>query len=333
MSRKKPSLSPFTSALSRYLDLKHSLGRGFQGEGRVLTHLDFFLRSQGVRDLTADAFACWREELLHLRSGVLRRRIQVVHSFCLYRRRTEPRCFVPSLALLPARHQPIEPYLFSRREIGGLLDAADRFSSSHYSSPLRSAVYRLAVVLLFTTGLRRGELLRLTVGDYDRRERTLLVRESKFHKSRLLPLSRDGAREMNRYLARLRDHVPGLPDQTYILWWRRSCNRPYSGKGITAGLQQLFRVVGISTLAGRLPRIHDFRHSFAVHALARWYRAGLDVQAKLPHLATYMGHVSILSTQYYLPFASMFVRYADQRFERSCGALVTLPPFDSESGP
>ncbi len=98
--------------------------------------------------------------------------------------------------------------------------------------------------------------------------------------------------------------------------------RPYTGTGFTDGVHQLLWETGIRTADWRLPRVHDFRHGFAVQALLRWYRQGLDVQAKLPWLATYMGHVSIASTHYYLAFVEPLRAAASARFARHCGALV-----------
>ena len=103
-----------------------------------------------------------------------------VRSFCLYRRRTEPKCFVPDPSFFPPYHQRLKPYIFSAAEVGKLLSAAAHLKRNP-ASPLRPELTRLAIVLLFTTGLRRGELLKLTLGDYDRQEATLHIRETKFY--------------------------------------------------------------------------------------------------------------------------------------------------------
>src|SRR5436853_5787809 len=216
--------------------------------------------------------------------------MQEVYKCCLYRRRTEPRCFVPDPALFPRSHQRLQPYIFSQEEAAKVLRAASRLKHVP-SSPLRPEVMRLAIVLLFTAGIRRGELLRLTLGDYDRRDATLLIRESKFHKSRLLPLNADIAEEMERYLrARFQRRLTVSTD-TYLIWNTSKGGRAYSDRGLQGCLGPLLKQCSIFTAKGRVPRIHDFRHAFAVNALLRWYRMGTDVGAKLPLLATYMGHV------------------------------------------
>lgn len=178
-------------------------------------------------------------------------------------------------------------------------------------------------MLLYTTGLRRGELARLTVGDYDAHERTLMIRASKFHKSRLVPLSTDAAREID-HLLEIRRRLRFPTESDSPLLWHRS--RRYSGGGIGIAMRTLFRRAGIRTSTGRLPRTHDFRHAFALAVLLRWYRAGVDVQTKLPSLANYMGHVSIVSTAYYLQFVESLAAAASARFAEHCGALITPTP-------
>ena len=253
-----------------------------------------------------------------------------VYNFCLYRRRTEPRCFVPDPALFPKPHQKLLPYIFPENDVARLLEAASGLKRVS-SSPLRPEVIRLAMVLLFCTGIRRGELLRLTLGDYNSRDRTLLIRESKFHKSRVLPLNNDVVDEMKRFLhARAQRRLPLSPD-TALIWNATKGGRAYSGPGLKLCLEPLLQKCSILTSRGKLPRIHDARHTFAVNALLRWYREGADVGAKLPLLATYMGHVSIVSTHYYLQWIERLRTAASKRFAKHYGELV-VPVSDRKGG-
>ena len=306
-----------------YLGLKQALGRHYRTESDILQHLDAFLVDRGS-DLTPETFALWCRTREHLTTGVRRNWMRVVRNLCLYRRRREPASFVPDPRQFQLPHQPVRPHIFTQAEIARLLNEAKRLAPGT-RSPLHAENMRLAVVLLYTAGLRRGELQRLTVGDYDRQERTLLVRESKFHKSRLLPLSADAACEVEQHL-RLR-RARGFPagSDAPLIWNAYGRRGAYTGAGLGQGIQSLFRAADIRTAAGRWPRVHDIRHAFAVQALLRWYRAGEDVQAKLPYLATYMGHVSIVSTQHYLHFVEQLAASASERFERRYGALITAP--------
>jgi integrase/recombinase XerD len=246
--------------------------------------------------------------------------MQVVRQFCLYRRRFEPQCFVPDRASFPLPHQVIRPYIFSETEVARLIDLSSGLRRSRYS-PLRPDLFRLIIIILFTAGLRKSELLNLCIGDYNTAEGTLMVRYSKFHKSRLIPLRTDVCQEIDTYIQKCRDHqVPTTPE-TPLVWNNYHGGHAYATHGLMFGVFQLFKKAGILTSKGRFPRIHDFRHSFAVNALLRWYKSGVDVQTKLPFLAAYMGHVSIHSTYYYLHFIEPLASLASDRFARTYGAL------------
>ena len=218
--------SRLAPVLTRYVDLKRALGRRFDLPARTLQSLDRFLCDQSAKysDLNAAAFQAWCHTHEHVTSGVRRVRMLEVRSFCLYRRRTEPKCYVPDLCFFPPYHQRLKPYIFSAAEVGKLLSAAARLKRNP-ASPLRPELTRLAIVLLFTTGMRRGELLKLTLGDYDRQEATLHIRETKFYKSRLLPINGEIADEIERYLrVRARRRLPVSADTP--LMWNATRGRP-----------------------------------------------------------------------------------------------------------
>jgi integrase/recombinase XerD len=168
----------------------------------------------------------------------------------------------------------------------------------------------------------------LSLEDYDAAARTILIRASKFHKSRLLPVPEDVATEVERFL-KLRATVrPALPASGPLVWNPYCGGRTYSSTQLTKNLHMVMQRAGIQKPDGRFPRIHDFRFSFAVNALVRWYRNGVDVQSKLPFLAAYMGHVSVLSTHYYLQFIEPLRALANRRFADSYAEVVTAvsPP-------
>ncbi len=227
-----------------------------------------------------------------------------VRAFCLYRRRTEPLCFVPDLSSFPFYHQRLKPYIFSQADVAKLLCAAEGLERKSVS-PLRPEAIRLAIILLFTTGIRRGELLGLTLGDYDRRESTLLIRETKFYKSRLLPINDGIADEIDRYLHTRAQYKLPVSSDVALIWNASRGGRAYSGTSLRRCLQPLLQKCGILTPKGKPPRIHDFRHSFAVNAL---------------------GHGSAVSTHYYLHFIEPLRTAASERFANHYGELVSPPP-------
>lgn len=318
--------APFTSSIgpviARFVALKQALGRRFDTQRYLLVLFDRFLAEVHATDLTAESYSAWCSSIEHLMPSGRRMRMQIVRQFCRYRRRSEPDCFVPDPSQFPPPQPRRLPHVFSENEIARLLDAAD---SLHRwgASPLYPQVVRLALVLLYTSGLRRGEVVRLTLGDYDSGEQVLLVRDSKFHKSRMVPVSRDAAAEIDRYLADRRQHgFPCGADAPLLLHRHGSDLIAYSGNGLRVFMRRLFQTAGVRTTAGGVPRVHDLRFTFAFHALLRWYRIGVDVQARLPALATYLGHVSILSTQYYLPILDVVAQEASDKFERHCGRFL-----------
>jgi len=322
MSPPAAFVSAIGPAMERYVALKRALGRRYDAERHILALLDRFLAALPVSDLTAATFTAWCTSIEHLTALGRRASMRTVLLFCQYRRRSEPSCFVPDPSQFPPPQPRRRPHIFSEDEITGLLRAAGALRASA-RSPLYRQVARLAIVLLYTSGLRRGELVRLTLGDCHPVEHVLSVRDSKFHKSRLVPLSQDAAAEIERYLAdRLRRGFPRGPDTPLLLHRHRSTLTAYSGDGLCELVRDLFNAAGIRTATGRLPRVHDLRFTFAVHALSRLYRTGADVQTKLPALSIYMGHVSVASTQYYLTCLDDVAQQASERFERHCARFL-----------
>ena len=305
--------------MAAYLSSRRALGSTYVPEEWVLGNVRQFLMRAGATDLDEQLFDRWRRRSSHLSTSTRLRWERTVYKFCRYRRRSECRCFVPDpLSFVRLQPYPL-PMIVEREQIVRLLEAASSLRPGTHS-PIRSAVMRLAVILLYTAGLRRGELVRLTLDDVEAAAGVLRVRDSKFHKSRWVPLSPSARAELCAYLELRRRAGLDQRGNAPLLCTRHT--RAYTGDGFWSGLKTLCVIAGVRDSAGRYPRVQDFRHSFAVAALLRWYEEGADVQANLPKLALYMGHVSIVSTAYYLRFMPAVVALAGQRFERAFGNLV-----------
>jgi integrase/recombinase XerD len=313
------------AAIAAFVGHQRTLGRRYYGEEGVLRDLRRFVVGQQATDLTAVVFERWCRAQHALSPNTLYSRQLLVRKLCVFRRRHEPGCFVPDPAGFARRRPYRRAVIVAPVQIDRMLRAAvHRGSVLH--SPMRSAVMRMALVLLYSAGLRRGEVMRLTLPDVDHRAGILRIRESKFHKSRWVPLSADACRELRRYLRVRRRY--GVPFDAPLL-----CNRShgygytgwhaYSGQSLVAGIGELFTRAHVLDTEGRRPRLHDLRHSFAVEALRRHYRSGGDVQTFLPKLALYMGHVSIVSTAHYLQFMPDIARYAGERFRRHFAHVIT----------
>ena len=316
---KKPSR--LARAINRFIAHKRTLGHRFRLEAWLLPKLLHHVERTHCRDLHAQCFDGWLTSLKDRHPNTRRVYYQIVHRFCRYRRRSDPDCFLPS-ADGAAKHQPyVTPVIVEPGQIAHMIARASQLPRTS-ASPLRGPALRLAIVLLYTCGLRLGELLRLTMGDIEEQSTVLRIRESKFHKSRLVPLSGSTTRELQAYLRQRRKGFAVGPSTPLL------CNRqggqlhPYSHPGLQVAINRLFETASVQDERGRRPRIHDLRHSFAVQALLRWYRDGADVQSSLPKLALYMGHVSIESSAYYLHWVPALQRLASHRFEQRFGYLV-----------
>ena len=315
------ALTPLARWIGTWLTHQRSLGRAYDGAEWILNHLLRFITGKGVADLDQAGFDLWCDSFRHLSATTRRGRQLIVHRFCRFRRRTEPGCFVPDplhfVRLLPYRR----PVIVQPAQVARLLVVADQLVSTP-NSPLLPAVARIAVILLYTAGLRRGELARLTLADVEARTGLVRINASKFHKSRLVPLSPDSGDALRDYLRqRLTvsfDTGPAAP----LLCCGRRGHHGYSGGGLADVVNRLFIVADVKDDEGRRPRVHDLRHSFAVEALVRWYRNGSDVQSNLPRLAMFMGHVSIVSTAHYLHFVPTLRALASAQFEATYGALI-----------
>ena len=320
MTKAKTS-SHLARAITRYLAHKSALGHRCHQAAWFLRRLRRYVQTGGQRDLKARTFDRWLRSFQDRHPNTRRTYYRSVRLFCLYRRRHEPGCFVPSAEGMPKPQPYVTPVIVEPVQVARMLALASQLPKAN-GSPLRAPVLRLAVVLLYTCGLRLGELRRLNLGDVEQHDTVLRIRESKFHKSRLVPLSPSATRELQNYL-RARQKVFADDLRTPLL-----CNRhsgpahAYSQPGLQHAINHLFEAAEVRDEQGRRPRVHDLRHSFAVQALIRWYQNGADVQSCLPKLALYMGHVSIESSAYYLHWVPTLQRLASQRFEQHFGHLI-----------
>ena len=206
------------------------------------------------------------------------------------------------------------PYIYSQAELRRLLRGVE--SARQGARQLDAATFRTLLLTLYGAGLRLGEALRLTHGDVDLEQAVLAIRETKFHKTRLVPVGPHLARALSAYAAQ-RATDSGPPAATRPFFASRS-GTPLVMVTVQCAFADLRRAVGVRRTDGARhgPRLHDLRHTFAVHRLLAWYREGADVQARLPWLATYLGHADISGTQAYLTLTPDLLTAASARFAR-----------------
>jgi integrase len=302
---------------------RRALGRDYRGEEATLRRWDAFLtrRYGKACQVKPPMFQLWAQSMTTLTATTRRQRMRVVRNFLLFHARQDPSTYIPDLKTFPRPEPPRPPRLVSTTEMAQLLATASVLPPSHRNS-LRAPSIRLALVLLFCCGLRRGELFRLRMRHFDPQEKVLRIEATKFHKSRLVPLPESVTQEVLRYLA-LRP-TPLQPDAPLLCSNQRPGHETtYSAHALSANWQLLCLTARVLDERGRPPRLHDLRHSCAVAALERWYRHGVDVQSKLPHLATYLGHVTVASTHYYLRLSPELGQSASQRFHQYAGQILT----------
>lgn len=209
----------------------------------------------------------------------------------------------------------ITPYVYSRDELQRLLDATDSLTSPW--SRLQAPTYRALLLLLYAAGLRVSEALRLSLADLDQAQRMLIVRETKFYKTRLVPVSEAATRELVHYVERRCSELPIPLGASSALFASRSGHRLDYQRVVTL-FQKVRAQAGIDCPPGerRPPRLHDLRHTAVVHRVVSWYQDGKDVQQLLPQLSTYLGHASIASTQRYLRMTPDLLLQASVRFAK-----------------
>ena len=308
-------------SLQRYVDLKRALGRIFAGEASVLGQWDDFVQREYPRSrkVRAGMFAEWTTRLSRM-SPTSQRIYQCrVRSFLVFHARDHAGTFIPDLLTFPKSVPVAVPRLVTPVEMGRLLAATLQLPRTP-SHPLRVETIRIGLLLLFCCGLRRGELLRLRLGDFEAGETVLRIRLTKFYKSRLVPLSPSVSLEIRRYLDQRRSGKMPASAESFLLWSPRS-SEVYCATQLVNLWHQLCVSAGVLDRRGHPPRLHDLRHSFAVNALQRWYAQGTDVQAMLPRLATYLGHANAASTHYYLTLTPDLGTAASERFRQRFAAL------------
>lgn len=286
-------MSALRVELEHYLTIRRALGFKLARAELLLADFCRYLDAIGAETVTTDNAFAWASLPPNGSSSWWGQRLSVVRAFACHLHAIDPVHEVPPSGLLPARSHRAVPYLYSDADIAALLAAARELRS-----PLRAATFETLVGLLAVSGLRIGEALRLDRGDVDLHDGVLRIRQTKFGKSRDVPLHTSTVDALAVYTAR-RDHLCPRPRDpaffvsvagTRVLY----CN-------FHLGWLDIVARAGLESRSARCrPRPHDARHSFAVRTLLGWYRDGVDVGAHMPLLSTYLGHVHPANTYWYL---------------------------------
>lgn len=323
MSPSSRFVSPLADDLESFLAFKHARGCTYVRPAFTLLDFDRFVAQQvstraevDLKRLTLD----WLAGKEGRKPRSVASEVAAIRQFCLFLRRRDPDGFVPDRLCASRTDEPrYLPYIFSEDEIQALLAATSFMRVSHLQ---RSSV-RTLILLLYCTGLRPGEAVRLRLRDVDLDEAMLFVEFSK-GRSRYVPFGHDLADEMRRYLL-LRGRYTGVePEAAFFV---RKKGDPMTVSAASESIRRLLRRLGLKPPKGRIgPRPYDLRHTYAVHRLTRWYREGADIAVRLPWLSAYMGHCDLTGTEHYLRATPELLELAGERFEaRFATATVEAP--------
>jgi len=305
--------SPLAGDLGKFVVAKKALGRKYDWAERRLQSLDRVV----ARDVAEhDGEVCLKRAVDRwLSANDARRGIDVrvdsvlARQFCLFRQRRDGDGYVPEPGLVRRTYQ-FRPYILSTDEFRGILREIEGLRGPN--ALLRRVTFKTILLVLYCTGLRPGEPLRLKLQDVDLRQQLFTVRESK-GKTRLVPF-RDGlARQIRRFLKVRLALEPRSPQSPFFL---RPDGVAYPMHQVSYEFRYVCRRLGLKPPEGRLgPRLYDIRHVFAIRRLTEWYREGVDLQGRLPWLSAYMGHDDLLGTEVYLTATPELLRFASRRFE------------------
>jgi integrase/recombinase XerD len=313
-------MSPLEQDLTDYLQLRHSLGHDLAEAGWLLPSFVAYLDDHGLRTVTVEAALTWAQ---HLPTGkgrsVAPRRMTAARGFARYLSGIDPTTEVPPPGLIPTWQRWRRPFIYAPADIDAILAQA----AASIVSPLRASTYETLLGLLAASGLRIGEAIKLDRSDIDWDHGVLLIRESKFGKSRLVPLHPSTMQALTQH-ARMRDELQPRPkDPSFFLSLTR---KRLSYAVVQDTFRQLINGAGVGTDSPSPPRLHDFRHTFAVRTLLGWYRSDEDVQAKIPSLSTYLGHREPASTYWYLSAAPELLALAAARQDTAWSAARSPMP-------
>jgi integrase/recombinase XerD len=295
-------------ALTDYLALQRALGFKLDQAEELLRRFVAFMGKQKATTITTTLALQWAQQPHDGSSNWHARRLEAVRGFARYLVDEDPRTEIPAPGLLTRTRRRETPHIYSDQEILALMHHARLVYTT-----LGAATYTTMIGLLSATGMRIGEVLRLDRRDVDLDGLVILVRESKFLRTRRVPIHETTAAALRAY-AEVRDRL--LPCPRTQAFFAGRCGVRLGHANVCSTFHEIAAAAGVKPRGRRAPRLHDIRHTFAVRTIREWYRHGTDVEQRIPWLSTYMGHVGVSSTYWYLTATPELLALAARRLER-----------------
>jgi integrase len=292
-------MSKLHDALQEYLQLRRHLGCKLRCHGTTLRNFVSFAERANASYITTDLALRWVQQPRHVQPATRASRLGMVRRFAIWLSASDPRTEIPPTGLLPHRYERKRPYIYSDAEIAKLVRAAMQIPSA---TGLKGRTYSTIFGLLAVTGMRISEALALDRDDVNLDEGILRIRRTKFGKSRLVAIHESTRRILVDY-AHARDRLIRRPVVAFFVSEKGRRVTQWAARDNFANVS---RQVGLrgprkgGRRHGHGPRLHDMRHRFAACNLLRWYRTGIDVEREIPKLATYLGHVHVNDTYWYI---------------------------------
>lgn len=286
--------------LSEYVAARRALGTRLEEPAQTLRRFVKFLVRKKAHFITIKLALEWSQQC---RDGVQRatcaRKLSMVRQFARWLNAVEPRHQVPPRGLLEVRHRRGKPHIYSDEEIARLMAEAARLKSS---KGMKALTLKSFIGLLAATGLRPGEAAALELGDVDLNAHVMLIRESKFGKSRQVPIHPSTVVALKRY-ARERDRIFHNPGNSFF--FVSDCGEALNMGAVRRWFSKASKACGLRKeterhRCGRGPRLQDLRHTFATRRLVEWYKTGSNIAVQMPKLSTYLGHSSVACTYWYI---------------------------------
>ena len=305
-------MSELRKSIEEYLSIRRKLGFKLQRAGKLLYDFVLFAETEGVSFITVELALRWATQSKGCQTAWSAARLGIVRGFAQYQSVIDPRTEIPSQELLPYRYYRRPPYIYSNDEVKKLIKAAQQLQS-----PLgfRAATYSTAFGLLAVSGMRISEPIGLNYKDVDLIHGIITVHQSRFGKSRLVPIHPSTQKTLRKYEI-LRDKIfPKPQTESFFISEQGTRLTHWTVRSTFVKLSRQIGLRGPHDSHG--PRLHDFRHSFATKTLLDWYRKGMNVDQHMPELSAYLGHARVSDTYWYLSAVPELMQQAAMRLEQT----------------